>query len=194
MRHQLSTAVLIPVKSFDLAKERLAVTLEPGERASLARSMAARVVAAAAPLPTFVVCGSAEVAGWAVGLGAGVIWHEPPGLNEAIDFATHALTDDGYERVIIAHGDLPLAQSLAWVGEADGVTIVPDRNGGGTNVMSIPLGVSFDFHYGEGSAPLHQAEAERRGLVVRIVANEELGLDVDTPTDLAELDTRTGPT
>lgn len=194
MNRSVTTAVLIPVKSFDLAKERLADTLEPQERASLARSMAAKVVAAAAPLPTFVVCGSSEVAAWAVGHGANVIWHEPPGLNRAIAFAAATLTDDGYQRLIIAHGDLPLAQSLAWVGDGEGVTIVPDLAGGGTNVMSIPLGTPFEFHYGEGSAPLHQAEAERRGLTVQIVANDELGLDVDTPTDLKELDSRTGPT
>ncbi len=192
MNRSVTTAVLVPVKSFDLAKERLADALEPSQRSTLARSMAAGVIAAAAPLPAFVVCGSAEVAGWAVGVGASVIWHEPPGLNRSITFATERLAEDRYRRVIIAHGDLPLARSLAWVGDFDGVTIVPDRRGEGTNVMSLPLGVGFSFHYGEGSAPLHRAEAERRNLPVRMAPDDALGLDVDTPTDLAELDTRTG--
>ncbi len=194
MKRSVTTAVLIPVKSFDLAKGRLAEALEPEKRSVLARSMAEGVVAAAAPLPAFVVCGAPEVAGWAVGRGAGVIWHEPPGLNRSIAFATKALAEDGYHRVIIAHGDLPLANALEWVGEFDGVTIVPDRRGEGTNVMSIPLGTGFEFRYGEGSAPLHRAEAERLELAVRMAPDDALGLDVDTPTDLAELDTRTGRT
>ena len=190
MNRSDTTAVLIPVKSFDLAKERLSDALDPAQRAALARSMASGVVAAGRPLPTYVVCGSAEVAGWAVGAGAGVLWYEPPGLNRSIAEAVRRLSADGYRRVIIAHGDLPLARSLGWVADVDGVTIVPDRRGQGTNVMSIPLGVPFDFHYGEGSAALHQAEAERRGLAVRMTADDALGLDVDTPSDLAELDTR----
>lgn len=185
--------MIIPVKSFDLAKERLAEALDPADRAALARSMAAGVVAAAKPLPTYVVCGSAEVAAWAVENGASVIWHEPPGLNVAVSFATETLAADGYKRAIIAHGDLPLATSLAWVADFDGVTIVPDRPGQGTNVMAVPLGTDFEFHYGIGSAVAHKAEAETRGLALRIMPDEALGLDVDTPSDLVDLEqSRTG--
>lgn len=187
MSEQIPTAVVVPVKSFDLAKERLSDALDGRQRAELARTMAAGVVAAGRPLPTFVVCGSNEVAAWAVSQGAGVIWLAKPGLNRAVSFACKALAADGYQRVIIAHGDLPLATSLAWVADFDGVTIVPDRRGEGTNVMALPLDSPFSFHYGVGSAAPHKAEAERRGLAVRIVSDPSLGLDVDTPTDLAEL-------
>lgn len=185
-----ATAVLIPVKSFELAKERLSEKLDPSQRSELARTMATGVVAAAGPLPVFVVCGTAEVASWAIGVGAGVLWHEHPGLNRSVATATKLLAADGYRSVIIAHGDLPLARSLEWVGDFHGVTIVPDRRGDGTNVMSVPLGSAFDFHYGKGSSALHQAEAEQRGLPVRVVPDDALGLDVDTPSDLAELETR----
>lgn len=183
-----SIAVLIPVKSFDLAKGRLSDTLRPDQRAELARTMATGVVTAAAPLPVFVVCGSAEVADWAAEVNAQVIWHEPPGLNPAVTHATMTLEDSRYDRVVIAHGDLPLATSLAWVADFDGVTIVPDRPGQGTNVMAVPLGRGFEYHYGPGSAQAHQAEAHRLGLAVRIMTDDALGLDVDTPDDLAELD------
>jgi 2-phospho-L-lactate guanylyltransferase len=182
-----AVAVVIPVKSFEMAKERLSDALEPADRADLAKTMASGVVAAAAPLPTFVVCGSTEVAAWAVSAGAGVIWLGRPGLNPAIAHATEVLHADGYQRAIIAHGDLPLARSLSWVGEFDGVTIVPDRRGEGTNVMAVPLGTEFRFQYGELSAPAHQAEAERLDLALRIVPDESLGWDVDVPADLNDL-------
>ncbi len=182
-----TTAVIVPVKSFDLAKERLAATLGPEERSRLARSMAAGVVAAAKPLPAFVVCGSPEVAAWAVEVGAGVIWYEPPGLNRSITHAVGMLAGEGYRRAIIAHGDLPLATTLAWVADFDGVTIVPDRRGDGTNVMALPLGTDFRFRYGPGSAEAHRVEADRVGLAVRSVVDEALGWDVDTPGDLSDL-------
>ncbi|MEM7271882.1 MAG: 2-phospho-L-lactate guanylyltransferase [Actinomycetota bacterium] len=180
-------AVVIPVKSFDLAKERLAPSVEPERRAELARRMAEGVVAAARPLPTFVVCGAPDVAAWAVGVRAGVIHLSAPGLNRAVHHAAAVLAADGVGRVIVAHGDLPLARSLGWVGEADGVTIVPDRRDDGTNVLSVPLGVGFRFRYGPGSAAAHRAEAERLGLEVRIAPDPALGWDVDVPADLTEL-------
>ncbi|MBO0893955.1 MAG: hypothetical protein J2O39_06235, partial [Acidimicrobiales bacterium] len=48
--------VLVPVKAFAHAKLRLAPALPPPEREALARRMGERVLAAAAPLPTAVVC------------------------------------------------------------------------------------------------------------------------------------------
>ena len=186
----VATAVVIPVKSFDLAKERLAGALGSQQRAELARTMAEGVVAAGRPLPTFVVCGANDVAEWAVSVGAGVIWLAEPGLNRAVAHACGELAARGYGRAIIAHGDLPLATSLAWVADFDGVTIVPDRRGEGTNVMAVPLDVEFEFHYGPDSAAAHRAEANRRGLAMRVMADRSLGWDVDTPADLAELPDR----
>jgi len=183
-----SCAVVVPVKSFGIAKGRLGDALDEGERAALAERMAATVVAAAAPLPVWVVCDSHDVAAWAVGHGAGVIWRRAAGLNPAVTAAVEFLRDEGYERTIIAHGDLPLATELAWVGDFDGVTIVRDRRGDGTNVASVPTDSSFVFGYGPGSAANHRAEAERLGLAVRVIDDDPLGWDVDTAEDLVVFD------
>lgn len=181
-------AVVVPVKSFDVAKGRLADALSVDERARLAKRMAAGVIAAASPLPVWVVCDDHDVAGWAVGRGAGVIWRPAAGLNPAVAAAITFLAQEGVERAVIAHGDLPLATELAWVADFDGVTIVPDRRGDGTNVMSVPTDVGFVFSYGVGSAATHGAEAERLGLALRIAEDERLGWDVDTPDDLSVFD------
>lgn len=183
-----ATAVVIPVKSFDVAKGRLADALDAEARTALAQRMAAAVISAAAPLPAWVVCEDHDVATWALSRSAGVIWREAPGLNAAVTAAVAFLAADGYLRAIVAHGDLPLARELAWVGDADGVTIVPDRRGDGTNVLSVPTGAGFVFAYGPGSAAKHRAEAERLGLSLRVVEDERLGWDVDTPDDLAVFD------
>lgn len=53
------SAVLVPVKSFAAAKQRLGSALSDLERRELVRSMAERVLLAAAPLPVAVVCDDA---------------------------------------------------------------------------------------------------------------------------------------
>lgn len=183
-----STAVLIPVKSFDLAKGRLAEAVSPAERARLARAMARRVVAAAAPLPVWVICDDPDVASFAIGCGAEILWRRSRGLNPAVTDGRDFARDAGFSRVVIAHADLPLANRLGWVAEGDGVTIVRDRRQDGTNVLSVPTGVPFTFHYGPGSAEAHAKEARDRGLAVHIVDDPDLGWDIDLPEDLAALD------
>ncbi|MEM7339204.1 MAG: 2-phospho-L-lactate guanylyltransferase [Actinomycetota bacterium] len=177
-------AVVVPIKSFVEAKGRLSASLSPGERADLARDMAAGVIRAAAPLPVWVVCHDHDVARWAMGEGARVMWLSRPGLNSAVSAADRFLHRTGVTRIVVAHGDLPLARELEWVADGAGVTIVPDRRGEGTNVLALPTGAGFVFGYGEGSAARHRAEAERLGLAVRIVTDADLGWDVDTPEDL----------
>lgn len=178
-------AVVVPVKSFELAKTRLADSLQAPERRSLARDMATSVITAAHPLPTWVVCHDHDIARWAMDLGARVLWRSQTGLNRSVTAAVDVLARLGVETVIVAHGDLPLARSLAWVAEFDGVTIVRDRRGHGSNVLAVPTGVGYRFAYGEGSAARHQAEAERLDLPVRLIDDDALGWDVDVADDLA---------
>ena len=183
----LTPTVLIPVKGFRLAKGRLAERLDEGERSELARSMAAQVVRAAGALPVRVVCDSDEVAKWARAVGADVLRTEARGLNPAITEAVAALesaadADGGH--VLIAHADLPHAETLAGLAEAGTVTIVPDRHLDGTNVMALPLGTGFEFRYGPGSFAAHCDEALRCGLDLRVRRVAALGFDIDTPADL----------
>lgn len=188
----MAPAVLIPIKSFDLAKGRLAETLTPTERSALAISMAAKVIAAGRPLPTWVVCDDPEVAAFATDHGSGVIWRPSRGLNAAVSDGVAFLRAEGHDSVIIAHADLPLATQLGWVADFEGITIVPDRRGDGTNVMAIPTRVPFEFKYGPGSSVAHQAEALRLGLAYRLVEDTSLGWDIDVPEDLTILDQGNG--
>jgi 2-phospho-L-lactate/phosphoenolpyruvate guanylyltransferase len=176
--------VLVPVKSFAEAKVRLASALDTESRAALARQMAEVVLAAASPLPVAVVCDDPEVAEWARGRGAEVFWRPERGLNGAVADGVARFGSRGYDRVIVAHADLPLAEHLGWVAEFDGVTLVPDRRDDGTNVICVPTRVGFEFSYGPGSFQRHIAETERLGLPFRVVREPRLGWDVDHPADL----------
>ena len=176
--------MLVPVKAFAEAKLRLAPALTEIERAALARRMASRVVAAASPLPVAVVCDDVDVRIWADSVGARVVWRPGRGLNRAVQDGVAALAADGFERVVIAHGDLPLATTLAWVADGDGVTLVPDRHDDGTNVACVPAAAGFRFAYGSGSFARHRSEADRLDLTLRVVRDPALGWDVDVPGDL----------
>ena len=187
----VSAGVVIPVKAFAVAKGRLGDVLTPEERASLARSLAEVVVRAAHPLPVFVVTDDAEVRDWAQSHGAAIVADPRGGLDTAVTAGVEHVASRGLERVIVAHGDLPLATDLAWVAEFAGITLLPDRHGDGTNVIGLPAASGFRFAYGVGSFRRHLAEARRIGLPLRIVRDPALATDVDTPDDLATLDAMT---
>ena len=180
----MAAAVVLPVKAFGQAKRRLAPVLSPEARADLARSMAATVVAAAGDLPVVVVCDDEEVRVWADALGVEVLWTPGVGLNGAVEAGVVHVAGQGHNRAVVAHADLPLATDLAWVADFEGVTLVPDRHGDGTNVACVPTDAGFRFAYGGGSCARHEAEAHRLALPVRVVPDARLGWDVDQPADL----------
>ena len=175
--------MVVPIRSFRAGKGRLAGVLSPEERAALARRLAQGVLAAAAPLPVYVVTGDDEVAAFASDNGAKVV-ADPGSLNAAADAGRAAVAADGFDTVIVAHADLAAPTPFAWVADFDGVTLVPDRHGGGSNVIALPTRAEFNFAYGDGSRARHEDEARVRGLALRVVEDASLGWDVDEPSDL----------
>lgn len=174
----------MPIKAFADAKRRLSAALDDNHREQLVRAMAARVLAAGGPLPVAVVCDDPAVATWARGQGALVVWEPGRGLNGAVEAGVAHLARMGVRRVVVAHGDLPWATGLAELGPFDGITLVPDHQGDGTNVIELPTGCGFHFSYGPGSFDRHRAEGRRIGLEVQILDVPDLAHDVDWPADL----------
>lgn len=179
----MDLAALIPVKSFRAAKARLAGVLSDDERARLARSMATRVVEAARPLPTFVACDHDEVASFAERLGATVLWGPGLGLNGAVDHGVTTIAGKGFDHVVIAHGDLPLASDLGSLVRSGEVVIVPDRRRDGTNVLARPCGVTLPAAYGPGSFRAHYETAVATGVRVTVRVDRRLAIDIDTLAD-----------
>ena len=180
-------AVLLPVKAFSEAKARLAPALDPPARAELARALASGVLASASPLPVAVVCDDADVAAWARGAGALVIWEPERGLNRAVEAGVERLSGHGVDKVIVVHSDLSRPRHPGWMALSAGVTLVPDRAGNGTNAICVPATARFTFSYGPGSCARHADEARRLGLPLRVVPDASLGRDVDVPADLADV-------
>ena len=176
-------AVVMPVKAFRHGKLRLAPTFTPSTRAELARTMAAQVLQAAHPLAVIVVCDDEEVRDWTELHGGEALWTPGVGLNGAVEAGVALLHLRGIDRAIVAHADLPLATELASLATAEGVTLVPDRHGDGTNVICVPTGSGFRFAYGAGSFSKHRAEAKRLGLATHVELDPRLAWDIDVPAD-----------
>lgn len=198
-----TTAVVVPIRSFDGALSRLAGVLDRPRRRDLMRELAGRVVAAGRPHPVHVVTSDPEVAEWAGAVGAAAIRVGEPGpgpvkrpaavaeggetgLTASVTAAVERLAAAGVQRAVVAHADLPLVESLeAAVGP--GLTIAPDQRRDGSNVVCVPAAAGFRFAYGPGSFERHLAEAGRLGLPVTVVDDPALAWDLDHPEDLAAL-------
>jgi len=187
-----SIAVVIPIKAFEQAKDRLSGVLSTDQRALLARTTALGVLESVRGASVFVVCDNPEVSQWATSHGASVVSQFGAGLNAAVQEGISAAHE--YERVIIVHSDLPLPHRLRELLDStvarNTVTIVPDRHRDGTNVLIIPSDVGFTCRYGPQSFEAHKAEATKLGLPLQIIFDDELALDIDTPDDLVALPTQ----
>jgi len=181
-----SIAALIPIKAFDIGKTRLMDALDPESRSALAEKLARAVVAVcAAAMPTYVTCENDEVQAWAENLGAQVIRGQESGLNRVVRHGVASLGAAGFERVLVAHGDLADPRGLPALAGWAGVVLVPDRRLDGTNAIVVPTQARFSFSYGPGSFARHLSEAERFG-ELHVINDDGLALDLDEPADLVE--------
>jgi 2-phospho-L-lactate guanylyltransferase len=190
--------VVIPIRAFVLGNVRLADALADAERSELARHMADRVLAAAAPLPVVVVSSAPEVVRWAADNGAEVL-PDPGDLNRAVSAGIAWWREHGFPRAIVTHADLPRVApgsllNLATDASRPIVTLVPCHRDDGTPVLAVPTDASFVPSYGPGSFRRHALAASAAGLGVRVIRDADLGFDVDVPADLLEIGLTTART
>lgn len=193
----MPTLAIVPVKRFALAKQRLASGVSDAERRALAGAMVADVLEALAAAggidATLVVTNEEPVAEQAPELGADVVAdpHER-GQSAAASVGIAYALERGYDRVLLAPGDCPALDPsevdglLAATG-SDGVVIVPDRHGTGTNALVLTPPDAIVPSFGPGSCERHRGLAERAGVGCHLARVPSLLLDVDTPNDLQAL-------
>jgi 2-phospho-L-lactate guanylyltransferase len=184
----VTTVAILPIKSFDRAKQRL------GGRPELAASMAERVLdalAAATALDAVLVVTREPAAARAASDRGFEVVDEPvlAGHNAAAQLGIARALALGAARALLVPGDCPLLtadeiDALLGRHPGRGVVVVPDRHGTGTNALLLAPPDAIRPAFGPGSRDRHLALA--RGAVVDAVPG--LLLDVDTPDDLAALD------
>src|SRR2546423_765482 len=172
----MRTRAIGPIKSFDVAKQRLADSLAAGSRRSLVQAMFSDVLGALRRTDGVerIAVVTADVAAGSIATGEQmVVLHDgaSAGQSEATEIGIRYALDQGFERVLLAPGDTPLLRppdvdDLLERCERDAiaVAIVPDRHGTGTNGLVIAPPDAFRPSFGAGSFDRHLAQARDRGL------------------------------
>jgi len=195
----MPTLAVLPVKSFSAAKQRLADELEAGPRRALAEAMFADVLLALRRTETvdeiLVVSLDHGAQRIASGHGATVLEDQERGHNAAARAGLRAAGAQHFDRALLVPGDCPLldprelAELIARPAGPRSALIVPDRHGTGTNALLLTPPTSLAPAFGPGSCRRHAATAQSEGTEHEVVRLASLALDVDTPDDLAALQT-----
>lgn len=192
---------IVPVKTFDRAKQRLANVLSETERRALMLAMARDVLTCLAKCNSLhgilIVSRAPEADALAQTFGTERFAESPDAnLPESLDQATRHLMDHfDAAGVIVVPADVPCidaAEVDRLVAEHDDVTILPDTENLGTNALicTPPLTIPYVFD-GKSFKP-HADAAFAAGITPRIVPGSRFSLDVDVPEDLQIL-LRTAP-
>jgi 2-phospho-L-lactate guanylyltransferase len=192
----MSTLAVLPVKGFSRAKQRLRDRVPDGPRAGLAEAMVTDVLAALERVRgldgVIVVTGEPVAAVLASSAGAEVVHDDAEaGQSAATALGIVRAVERGADRVLLVPGDCPAldADELdALLALPDAVVIVPDRHGSGTNALLLAPPTAIAPSFGPGSRARHEAAARAAGVPWRALDVPSLGMDADTPDDLATLE------
>lgn len=185
-------AAIVPIKSWQSAKSRLAMPL--GLRAEVAEALTLDTLDVLTSHPDIghvvVVTSDADVRREALVRGATVLDEEPAGslspLIRAVAQGCRFVAEElGDVRTVVVPADLAylsadvLTTALAALADA-GSAHIPDHDGTGTTLLAAPAASAIHPHYGIGSSELHASAGFRPldGVDPRIRA------DVDQMNDL----------
>jgi 2-phospho-L-lactate/phosphoenolpyruvate guanylyltransferase len=194
----LTATAVLPVKRFDVAKQRLAGGgIEAERRRELAGAMVADVLEAIGEARAIdrliVVSGEPLAQELASEAGAEVVADpEDAGHVEAALAGIARAEVEGAERVVLLAGDCPLLEPRELDRLLTGVPgnyvgIVPDRHGTGTNALLLSPPSAIVPAFGEGSRDRHAEAARAAGVPFGIEELPSIELDLDTPGDVIAL-------
>jgi 2-phospho-L-lactate guanylyltransferase len=193
------TVAVLPIKTFQRAKQRLGAAVGAAERSQLAYAMATDVLEALQAVPELaslvVVTSEPRAAAAARAAGATIVHDcQEAGQSAAAMSGIPAGLAMGAERVLLIPGDCPALDPaelsgllLAPPAGPREVVIVPDRHGTGTNALLLTPPRVIVPAFGTGSRRRHEELAAEAGAQTRVQPLASLALDVDTPDDLDAL-------
>jgi 2-phospho-L-lactate guanylyltransferase len=184
--------VLLPVKEFNNAKQRLAPVMDASGRSGLARAMLTDVLAALkrsrTPERIVVFTAADEVIQMVEPCGFEIVLEKSVGGHSA---AVNLLLDEfcrTSSSVFAIAGDLPnLASSeidFALNAASEPVTLLPSRDWTGTNGVVFISPARIAMEYGEGSFRRHLSKVSAAGLRSDVMDLPGIAFDIDTPEDI----------
>lgn len=192
----MKTLAVLPVKSFKAAKTRLASDLglpQPELAAEMAEGVL-RALCASSLDGVLVVTRERAVMDLADAVGAEIVEEEDlRGHSAAATLGIRRALELGAERVLLAAGDCPLLtteeiDALLARHSGDGVVILADRHGTGTNALLLMPPTAIPPSFGMGSRERHAELAHHRGMPWTVEDVPAFAFDVDTADDLAAVD------
>ncbi|MCW2989882.1 MAG: cofC [Solirubrobacterales bacterium] len=192
----MKTLAVLPVKSFKAAKTRLAADLglpQPELAAEMAEGVL-RALCASSLAGVLVVTRERAVMDLADAVGAEIVEEEDlRGHSAAATLGIRRALELGAERVLLAAGDCPLLtteeiDALLGRHSGDGVVILADRHGTGTNALLLTPPTAIPPSFGMGSRERHAELAHHRGTPWTVEDVPAFAYDVDTADDLAAVD------
>lgn len=183
-------AIVLPVKSLEATKARLAAALAPLERAALTLAMLEDVLDAALAAPgwtTWVISPDEAVLEVARARGAHIIVEDEPPLAAAIRQAEAEALGRGADASAVLLPDTPLltpaalTRALHVLGP---VVVAPSADRRGTNLLVRRPPTSIPARFGPDSYRRHRAAAADRGLPIAVVESPGLAFDLDAPDDI----------
>ena len=186
---------VLPVKSLQDAKQRLAGMLTARERLELFRAMLEDVLSVLAASPglagILMVTGDADARALGERYGARVLAAEDRGHTAASSLGARTLAAEGMDGMVQVPADIPLVTPadiealLDAHGLAPAVTLNPSRDQRGSNAVACSPPDLLPLRFGDDSFLPHLQRARALGIEPQIVRRPGLALDIDTPDDLA---------
>jgi 2-phospho-L-lactate guanylyltransferase len=201
--------VLLPLKEFAAAKQRLAGVLSAPERAQLFEAMVddvLNVLTAQPAIERVVICSRDRAAVWLARyyeveflhedqLEAAALDRSPAAggaLNAVVNAAARRCLAQGATDLLVVHGDLPLLNDADLshfierhqAGTGPAVTIAPDLRHSGTNLLAWRGLPEFTTCYGTNSLQQHCAQARALGVEPTLCELAGARCDIDEPEDL----------
>lgn len=181
----MSCWVLVPIKTREACKSRLADSLSQQQRLLLVEEMLQHVLAVLES--TEGIDQIAVVSEGAQGVPDSVLMlpDRQLDLNTSLNDAVDVAREQGADRIIVIPADLPYLHSSdvkALLGSADGreVLIAPDDAESGTNAISFPVEQPLQMVFGAHSFAAFSDQVDSPVIVHR----SGLAFDLDTPADL----------
>ncbi len=187
---------LIPVKSLNTAKSRLAEHLTLCQRETLVLDMLHHVLQVLRESELFerisVVSPDMRVLERAQAWGAEALMEEQHGHNPSLHAAALKEKAEGATALLTISADLPLLcisdiRDLIEQSREHSVVLAPSHEGTGTNAILVRPPLALPYLFGSNSLQRYLQAARQRRLSTTLFQSRGLASDIDTIADLREL-------
>jgi 2-phospho-L-lactate/phosphoenolpyruvate guanylyltransferase len=186
-------SALVPVKSLDKAKSRLAPYLTHTQRVALTLDMLHHVVCvlrrSAMLRDINVVCADEHVLTQVLSWGVTPLVEECTGHNPALTAAATHLRAAGTDALLTISADLPLLQpqhiqEMIEQSKTYNIVLATSQDGTGTNAILARPPLAVPYVFGINSSQHYQQEAQQRGLSTTTYISPGTSRDIDTIDDI----------